>query len=66
MGKARQFRFWTNSEEKELTEFLDSQENFTKWIKDLLNQYRLGNLTREDEGDLKRKKLQVDIEFKKV
>ncbi len=66
MGKTKQYRFWTNAEETDLSEFLDSQQNFTSFIKKLLNDYRIGGLTREDESDLKRKKLQVDIKFKEV
>jgi len=66
MGRARQFRFWTNAEELDLVEFLDAQLNFTTFIKELLNDYRLGKLTRESDYDLKRKKLQVDIKFKEI
>ena len=66
MGKSKQYRFWTNSDETDLSEFLDVQLNFTHFIKEILNDYRLGNLTREDEKDLKRKKLQVDIKFKEI
>jgi len=66
MGKFKQYRFWTNLEEIELTEFLEAQPHFSKFIKDLLNDYRLGKLTRETDYDLKRKKLQVDIHFKEV
>ena len=66
MGKSKQYRFWTSKEETDLSEFLDNQLNFTAFIKKLLNDYRIGLLTREDEQDLKRKKLQVDIKFKEV
>jgi len=66
MGKSKQYRFWTNLEEIELTEYLENQVHFSKWIKELINDYRLGKLTRESDYDLKRIKLQVDIEFKKV
>jgi len=63
---AKQYRFWTNAEETDLQDFLDAQQNFTSFIKKLLNDYKIGELTREDEQDLKRKKLQVDIKFKEV
>jgi len=66
MGKSKQYRFWTNSEELDLVEYLDAQLNFTNFIKELLNDYRLGKLTRESDYDLKRKKLQVDIKFKEI
>jgi len=66
MGKSKQYRFWTNLDEIELTEYLENQNHFSKWIKDLINDYRLGKLTRESDYDLKRKKLQVDIKFKEV
>ena len=65
-AKSKQYRFWTSKEETDLSEFLDSQSQFTAFIKKLVNDYRLGRLTREDESDLKRKKLQVDIKFKEV
>jgi len=65
MGK-KQYRFWTNSKEQDLVDFMDAQDNVTEFLKKLVNDYRLGNLTREDEQDLKRKKLQVDIHFKEV
>ncbi len=64
--KSKQYRFWTNQDEIELSKFLDAQQNFTQFVKKLLNDYRLGGLTREDENDLKRKKLQVDIRLKEV
>jgi len=66
MGARKQYRFWTTNSEADLTEYLDSQINFTDFIKELLNDYRLGKLTRESDYDLKRKKLQVDIQFKEV
>ena len=65
MGK-KQYRFWTNSKEQDLVDFMDAQDNVTEFLKKLVNDYRLGNLSREDESDLKRKKLQVDIRFKEV
>ena len=66
MGARKQYRFWTNAEETDLSEFLDTQQNFTLFIKKLLNDYRIGGLTREDESDLKRKKLQGEIRFKEI
>jgi len=66
MVRSRQFRFWTFTEDLELEKYLNEIQNFSKFFKQLLNDYRLGNLTREDESDLKRKKLQVDIKFKEV
>ena len=66
MANQKQFRFWTSSEETELSDFLEAQTNLTKFIKELVDDYRLGKLTRETDYDLKRKKLQVDIRFKEV
>jgi len=62
----KQYRFWTSKTDKELEEFLDSQINISKFLKELINDFRLGKLTRESDYDLKRKKLQVDIKFKEV
>jgi len=62
----KQYRFWTNKDDQDLIEFMDVQQNISVFLKKLVNDYRLGNLTREDESDLKRKKLQVDIHFKEV
>ena len=62
--KSKQYRFWTNQDEIELSKFLDAQQNFTQFVKKLLNDYRLGGLTREDENDLKRKKIKVEIRLK--
>jgi len=62
----KQYRFWISKTDKDLGEFLDVQINISKFLKDLVNDYRLGKLTRETDFDLKRKKLQVDIRFKEV
>jgi len=45
---------------------MDNQINISKFLKELVNDFRLGKLTREKDTDLKRKKLQVDIKFKEV
>ncbi len=66
MANQKQFRFWTSSEETDLADYLENQTNFTKWIKELVNDYRLGKFSKESDYDLKRKKLQVDIKFKEV
>ncbi len=62
----KQYRFWTNKDDQDLIDFMDSQQNVTLFLKDLVNDYRLGKLSKIDESDLKRKKLQVDIHFKEV
>jgi len=46
----KQYRFWISKYDKELGEFLDSQTNISKFLKDLVNDLRLGKLTREKVG----------------
>ena len=62
----KQYRFWTNNEDQDLIDFMDAQQNISQFLKELINDYRLGNLVREADIDLKRKKLEVDIKFKEV
>ncbi len=62
----KQYRFWINKSDKELGEFLDNQQNISKFLKELINAFRLGRLSKTSNDDLKRKKLEVDIQFKEV
>jgi len=68
MGNSKQYRFWTYSKDLDLRDFLDSQDKISEFLRNLVNDYRLGILTRENDHtiDLKRKKLEVDIKFKEV
>jgi len=62
----KQYRFWINKSDKELGEFLGNQQNISKFLKELINDFRLGKLNKTSDYDLKRKKLEVDIKFKEV
>jgi len=42
------------------------EKNFSKYIKELLNDFRLAKYVKADHLDLQRKKLAVDIELKEV
>jgi len=68
MGKSKQYRFWTYSEDLDLSEYLDQTPKLSEFLRNLIDDYRLGKLTRENDFtvDLKRKKLEVDIKFKEV
>jgi len=40
--------------------------NYAKYIKEIMNDFRLGKLAYDDQEDLQKKKLLVDIELKEV
>jgi len=66
--QTRQFRFWTNSEETELQDWLSKFDNVSQGMKDILNKFRKGELREETIADskLKAEKLRVDIRHKNL
>ncbi len=67
----KSFSFWLNYEiddEAKLLVYLDSLrvDNFSLYIKELLEMVRTGKLIKPDQEDLQRKKLLTDIKFKEV
>jgi len=65
----KQYRFWVNDEK--LKEFLDDKgtkknQDFSEFAREIFSLCMNNKLTPESIGDLQRKKLQTDIEYKQV
>jgi len=62
----KQFRFWTTDQEIELQEWLDTFDNLSNGIKEIIEKFRTGKLIDSTEIDLIKKKLLADIRLKEL
>jgi hypothetical protein len=64
--KRKNFTFWVYEKDYRLTDFLVQKVNVSDYVKDTLTKVMNGDLIPRTNEDLKRKKIDIDIEYKKT
>ena len=66
MSIKKKFSFWCYDKDFRLVDLLAQKVNVSEFVKDILTKEMKGELIPRTDEDLKREKIRVDIEFKKV
>jgi len=64
----KRWSFWTYTEkdDQEIQTFLESKISINDFLRNLVNDFRVGKLVNVKNLDLQRKKLEVDIRYKEI